>query len=305
MHQIKQILSYLQSKQIEYVFKGDDTVEIKGFSGLNHYQLETMTWIKDRSKLGKDLLLNVPLTLVITSEAIDSMFTQNQIIVKNSKQVFFSLVEWMAEGNKLEGTEADQSRVIGINTFIGKEVSIGKGVKIGANCVLDGNIQIGDYTTIGNNVVISYKVEIGKYCEIQSGAIIGEQGFSYWEKQDEKIMVKHFGGVKIEDHVRIGANTCIVRGTIDNTVIGEGTKIDNLCHIAHNCQIGKNCIIIAGATLCGSVHLEDNVYISTAVVRQQLHIGRNTLVGLGAVVVKEVPEHTVVIGNPARVMDKK
>lgn len=305
MHQIKQILSYLQSKQIEYVFKGDDTVEIKGFSGLNHYQLETMTWIKDRSKLGKDLLLNVPLTLVITSEAIDPMFTQNQIIVKNSKQVFFSLVEWMAEGNKLEGTEADQSGVIGANTFIGKEVSIGKGVKIGTNCVLDGNIQIGDYTTIGNNVVISYKVEIGKYCEIQSGAIIGEQGFSYWEKQDEKIMVKHFGGVKIEDHVRIGANTCIVRGTIDNTVIGEGTKIDNLCHIAHNCQIGRNCIIIAGATLCGSVHLEDNVYISTAVVRQQLHIGRNTLVGLGAVVVKEVPEHTVVIGNPARVMDKK
>lgn len=340
MVKIQELLAYLQSQKIAYRFYGDKEAGIKGFSGLNRYKPGTMTWIKNAQKAAENQLLDEEITLAIGDVRIQDSNIKNQIIVQDSKRVFFSLMEKIAEAEVKEQTarkerekkeevevkeieknknhrgvqsplatatiqetlEEQKKAVIGPNTYISKKVLLGRNVKIGANCVIDGNITIGDDTVIGNNVVILYKVHIGKNCVIQSGAVIGEEGFSYWEEDHQKTMVKHYGGVTIHDDVRVGANTCIVRGTIDDTVIGKGSKIDNLCHIAHNCQIGKNCVIIAGATLCGSVIVEDNAYISTAAVRQQLHVGEGALVGLGAVVVKDVETSTVVIGNPAKVM---
>jgi UDP-3-O-[3-hydroxymyristoyl] glucosamine N-acyltransferase len=161
------------------------------------------------------------------------------------------------------------------------------------SCVLARNVWIGPHVTIGEN------------CVIGPGAVIGCDGFGYnldaqrWWKKPES------HGVVIGDDVHIGANTCIDRGSYRDTTIGDGTKIDNLVHIAHNCVIGRNCLVIAHAELSGSVEVGDGAWVGpSACVREHLSIGAGALVGLGAVVVKHVQEGQTVIGNPARPLSK-
>lgn len=146
------------------------------------------------------------------------------------------------------------------------------------------------------------KVKIGCNTIIHSGVVIGTDGFGYFDNEDglhEK--VEHFGGVSIGDNVEIGANTCIDRGTLDDTYIGNNVKIDNLCHIAHNVTIEENSMVIALSMLGGSSTLKKNVYIAPGVmVMNQVTIGERSLAGMGAVVIKDVQNNKVVIGVPAK-----
>ena len=180
-------------------------------------------------------------------------------------------------------------------------MKLGKNVRIGHNCTLDGDIIIGDGTVIWNNVVIINRVAIGKDCDIHSGVIIGHDGFAYTENAEhQKTMVKHFGGVIIGDQVLVGENVCISRGTIDDTVVESGVKIDALSHIAHNCIYRKNAVAAAPCRTNGSVIVGENAYLAGALVRNQCTIGVNAFVGLGAVVVRDVPPGETVVGNPAK-----
>lgn len=149
-------------------------------------------------------------------------------------------------------------------------------------------------------------VKIGKNVIIQLGTVIGEEGYRY--RRDEKGVLhhhKHEFGVVIEDNVDIGANGVIDRGSWRDTVIGRGTKINNLVHIAHNVIIGRHCLVGAGAKICGSVNVEDFAEIWTgATIRDHINIGEGATVGMGAVVIKDVPPHTTVVGNPARTLIK-
>jgi len=138
--------------------------------------------------------------------------------------------------------------------------------------------------------------------DIDPGVIIGEAGFAYEKDENGKwLHIPHIEGVSIGNDVHIGSHTVIHCGTLDDTIIGDGTKIDTFAHIAHNCKIGKNCIVGTHAVLLGSVTLEDDVWIAPgAVIRQKLTIGKGAVVGMGAVVVKDVPPGVTVYGNPAR-----
>jgi len=147
-------------------------------------------------------------------------------------------------------------------------------------------------------------VSIGRRVKIGPGARIGFDGFGY-EKNEENgwEQFPHRGKVIIGDDVDIGANTCIDRGNLKDTIIGDGTKIDNLTHIAHNAVIGKNCIIVCLVCVAGSAQIGDNSWIAPGVIiRDGIKVGKNVTVGMGAIVTKDVRDNVTVIGNPAREM---
>lgn len=173
---------------------------------------------------------------------------------------------------------------------------------IGPHCFISGNVEIGENSIIHGNVSIYGDVKIGKNVVINSGAVIGAEGFGY-ESDENGTLVQfpQIGGVIIEDNVEIGANTCVDKGALGDTIIREGAKIDNLVHVAHNVVIGKNCRIICLVGIGGSVEIGDGSFIGiSASIKNQKKIGKNVTIGMGAVVTKDIPDNTVVIGNPAR-----
>lgn len=295
---ISDILDFLREENISFAFAGNEADTIEGFSSLGHYKPGSFTWIKKQRNIPEHFDLS-RLALVFVSKDVDAGPAPNVICTSESKRAFFSTMEHFY-------AQEEERPAIGQFTYISPKVTLGKNVRIGHNCTLDGDITIGDGTVIWNNVVIVNRVVIGKNCEIQSGTIIGHDGFGYTEDEaGKKQMVKHFGGVFIGNNVLISSNVCVCRGTIDDTVICDGTKIDNMCHIAHNCVLKENVALAYPCWLGGSTRIEKNGYLASATVRNQAVIGEGAFAGLGAVIVKDVAAHTVVAGVPAKPFRKE
>ncbi len=187
----------------------------------------------------------------------------------------------------------------GKNILIGRNVKIGKNCTIGHNTIIESNVILGDNSNIGNNVVIKNSI-IGKNTNILDGAIIGKKGFGF---HPSKINIKypHIGAVIIGDNVEIGCNNTIDRGSLSNTIIGDGTFLDSQVHIAHNVKIGKNCIITGQVGFAGSSTIGNNVMIGgQAGISGHLSIGDNVQIGGGSGVIKNIPSNTKVMGYPAK-----
>ncbi len=290
---VKEIKSFLEKEGLPFSIHGDLEKTVTGFSSLPRYQEGTITWNNSKKKLSEF----PPHVSVCVVQEGTCMESETQIISPNSKAVFFSILEhfWGDE-------QDDDIPVIGSGTMISHNVQLGENVRIGCNCSLIGDISIGDGTVIGDNVVIRNRVHIGRDCTIQSLTVIGEDGYGYSEDESHvKTMIRHFGGVTIGDNVFIGNHTNIARGTIDDTIIGSGTKIAPSTHIGHNNYIGENVSIVC-AKLFGSVVVGNNAYISSCIVRNQIKIGSNAIVGMGSVVTKDVADNKVVMGAPAKVI---
>ena len=149
-------------------------------------------------------------------------------------------------------------------------------------------------------------MKVGKNCVIKDNTVIGSEGFGF--EYDEKGIPMHFpqiGEVVIGDNVWIGSNTTIERGTFEKTVIGNNILIEDVVQIGHNCIIGNNTFISGGVIICGSVIVGKNCWLApNSVIREGIQIGDRGFVGLGAVVVKDVPEGDIVVGNPAKKFEK-
>jgi UDP-3-O-[3-hydroxymyristoyl] glucosamine N-acyltransferase len=199
-------------------------------------------------------------------------------------------------------------REIGIakSAFIAETAILGTGIFIGHNVVIEDNCLIGNNTTIGHNTVIKKDTVIGSEVIIGSNTVIGGVGFGY--EKDETgvyVFIPHIGNVVIKNKVEIGNNTCIDRAVLGSTTIEKNVKIDNLVHIAHGVFIDENALIIANAMVAGSVKIGKNAWIApSASILNQKIIGRDATVGLGAVVVKDVSDNMVVVGNPAQDINK-
>lgn len=181
---------------------------------------------------------------------------------------------------------------------------IGNNVSIGAHSFISSRATIGDGCIIHPNVTIDNEVVVGRNCEIKSGAVIGQEGFGF-ERADngEPLHFPHFGNVVIGDNVFIGSNTTVERAALSSTRIDDNVKIDDLVQIGHNSHIGRNSMITVGAIICGGAVLEENSYIApNANIKEKVVVGRESLVGLGAVVLKDVEAGRVVAGNPAKVL---
>ncbi len=184
---------------------------------------------------------------------------------------------------------------------IDPKARVGNNVFIGPHSYI-GECEIGEDTIIYGNVHIYSKTKIGKRVILHAGTVIGADGFGF-ERNETGGLEKfpQIGGVVIEDDVEIGSNVSIDRGTLSNTIIGEGTKIDNLCHISHNVIIGKHCVIIALSMIGGSTKIGNYSHIApSSALMNKIVIGNNVLVGMGSVVTKNIQDNLVVMGAPAK-----
>jgi len=218
-----------------------------------------------------------------------------------------------------------QQRVHGVNSraVVGQHVLLGEGVSIGPCAIVEDGVQIGnrvwlssgvfvgrgsvigDDTQIYPNVSIYDGVKIGKRVIIHSGSVIGSDGFGFIRHESaEDAPPKHFkipqvGGVIIEDDVELGANVTVDRATLGNTVIGEGTKVDNQVQIGHNVTIGPHTLLVAQVGISGSVTIGHHVTLAGQVgVVDHVQIGNNVIVGARSVVTKNIENNQKVIGFP-------
>lgn len=190
------------------------------------------------------------------------------------------------------------------SAVISKFAEINPHAHIGAGCII-GKAKIGAGTVLMPNVVIYDNVTIGDNCIIQAGVVIGTDGLGC-TRDEEGILTKfpHLGGVVIGNDVEIGANSQIAKGSLSNTIIENGCKMNGLCFIAHNCHLEKNVWITGNTMLCGSVHVGRNTTIfSSVIIRDQRLIGANVTIGMGSVVTKDVPDCETWVGNPAKKME--
>ena len=201
------------------------------------------------------------------------------------------------------GAMWDEPVAIGPYAVLGEGVRLGKNVRVGAACVLGPEVKVGDDVRIYPHVVCYSGTVIGNRVILHAGARLGADGFGYVPGRGGELprKVPQIGRCIIGDDVEIGANTTIDRGSVDDTVIGAGTKIDNLVQIGHNCRIGARCLIAGQAGIAGSTHVEDDVFLAgQAGLADHVTIGRGARVTVQGGVIGDIPPGATVSGYPAR-----
>lgn len=293
---IKQVLDFLEHDGQTVDFVGDSSTLIDKIANIGDLDNNCISWIKKRSFLTaevENLLLTHKNILIVAPFVVENA---NTIITDNPKRTFFSVLNEFVAIRHAAGIHP---------TATVETERIGNNVTIGANCYIGPDVVIGDDVFIHHNVVIECPCTIGEGTEIFSGVIIGTDGYGYYKEGDVPIRETHFMGVKIGKHVDIGANTCIDRGLLGDTYIGDNVKIDNLCLIGHNVKIDNNCMVIGGTILCGSATLEKNVYMAPgSILMNQATVKHDAVVGLGSVVMYGVKPGRVVFGYPAAVVNE-
>jgi UDP-3-O-[3-hydroxymyristoyl] glucosamine N-acyltransferase len=235
---------------------------------------------------------------------------KNGIVVRDCKKAMYHLLKRFSQSKQKpvisgtaiieEGVHIPDSCSIGNYTVIKKGARIGNGSYIGNGVFIDEGVRIGRFCRIEHNVVVYRDTFIGDYVYIGANSVIGKEGFGYVRFKTYKRM-PHIGNVIIGNYVELGSNVTIDRATIGNTVIGAGTKIDNLVHIAHNVRIGKNCIIMGQSGVAGSTRIGDNVIIcGQSGVSDHLKIGKNVVIYAKSGVFSNLEPNKKYSGIPAR-----
>jgi UDP-3-O-[3-hydroxymyristoyl] glucosamine N-acyltransferase len=190
---------------------------------------------------------------------------------------------------------------VGPNAVIGENAVIGARVRIHAGAVIGAEVRIGDDTVIYPNATVYHRCIVGRRCIIHSGAVIGADGYGFATSGGRHHKIPQVGIVRIEDDVEVGANTTIDRAALGETVVGEGTKIDNLVMIAHNVRIGRHCLIVAQTGIAGSTEIGDGcVFGGQSGAAGHLRIASGVQVAAQAAVMKDAPEKITLAGSPAR-----
>ena len=237
-----------------------------------------------------DTCINSAATVIIINKHTDHPEGKTLLIVNDPFEAYLKLVEYFRPFTPSAKNISD-SASIGQNTVIMPNSFIGNHVTIGNDCIIHPNVTILDHSVIGNNVII------------QAGTVIGSDAFYYNKKANRDIHYKKMiscGRVVLEDFVEIGANCTIDRGVSGDTVIGAGTKIDNLVHIGHDTEVGKNCLFAGQVGIAGATKIEDNVILwGQAGVSKTLTIGKDSIILAQSGVASSLTGGKTYFGSPA------
>lgn len=294
---VKSIISLLEGTIIKVVGLVDD-IYIDNIADVKHTVETTIDWVnpvkKNKQQIAETSRAKVILVdnNVVYSDKMKQL--KKTLIVVDNPKMAFSLV-----GNayfvQKEKPGIHPTAIIDPEAEIGAEVYVGPYAHIG-------KAKIGDGCCIYSFVRIYDEVIIGKNCFFKENVVIGGPGFGF-EKDESgnRFRFPQIGKVVIGDYVEVGANSCIDRGALSDTIIEDYVKIDNLCQIAHNVHLGRNVVITGCSAVSGSCVLGDDVWVGpNSIIRDQRKIGKNAFIGMGSVVMRNVPEGEVWAGNPAK-----
>ncbi len=297
------------AEKLEAELVGDGEKEIENLSSLSSANERSLTFLSNLKYVGIARESAAGAILTSISEGLEE---KTLLLHKNPYAawakaliIFYPSKEFVPEIHKTaivgNGTEIESDCYIGAYVVIGKNCKIGKKSVIEAGCVIGDNCEIGENCHIYPRVVLYDNVKLKDKVILHSGVVVGSDGFGYAEDNGSIRKVPQIGKVIIENDVEIGANTTIDRGALEKTLIGEGSKIDNLCQIAHNVILGKNCVIIAQSGISGSTKLGDGVIMSgQSGVVGHIKIGSFSVIGAKSAVTRDVPERSHFTGIPAR-----
>ncbi|HRD69321.1 MAG TPA: UDP-3-O-(3-hydroxymyristoyl)glucosamine N-acyltransferase [Legionella sp.] len=293
---------------------GDDSIRISALSPIDNILAGTLVFADSEENLKRAEASPAAAILV----NLKTTSKEKPIIqVPHPLKAFIKLLHYFNPSPK-HLPEIHKTAVIGEGVQIGEHVSIGpyvvieSGSVIGNNCVLKGHIYIGHHVIIGDDTTIHAHVtvydncHIGARVSIHASTVIGSDGFGYTFVDNQHLKVPHVGRVIIEDDVEIGANTAIDRATLGATVIGAGTKIDNLVQVAHSVKLGKNNILCGFTGIAGSTTTGNNVIFAANVgVSDHVRIDDGVILGArtGVPPHKHLKEGNVYLGSPARPKD--
>lgn len=303
---LKEILELTNSKLLEDY---DLNKKILDIATLENATSEQISFLHSAAYIEK--FSNSKAGFCFVEEKFANKAPKSMVAIIN-KNPYFSYAQFLSEfyldkkpNDELPSTAIDKSAIIGKNTkiafgaVVGKNVMIGDNCYIGANTVINDNCQIGNNCTINSLVVISYCV-MGNNVIIHNGAKIGQDGFGFVPYEGKLYKILQLGIVEINDDVEIGANTCIDRGALGNTVIGKQVKIDNLVQIAHNVVISEGAVIAGCAGIAGSTKIGKFVQIGgSANIAGHITVGDGARIAGGSGIGQDVPAGQVMGGYPA------
>jgi len=292
------------------------TIEIADLAAPEEATARSAIFISDPASA--EALAGRSFGLCLTSEKVfakagDAVSGGPCIRLADPRLVFILAAERLYQEKRLNGLAGpilpgapDAAPVIGEGTVIDKTAVIGPGVSIGRGSWIGPHVSIGPGCTIGQDCEIEAGVSIshadlGAGCRLLPGVRIGQAGFGVHHADGKIVRVPQLGAVRIGNSVEIGANSCVDRGALRNTIIGDGTKIDNLVQIAHNVRIGRNCVIAGRTGISGSCVIGDGVSMGGSVgLADHIHIGNGARLAANAGVMHDVPAGQSWGGIPAK-----
>ena len=283
----------------EYSAKKDFEVYIP--ASLDHPRNNAVMFINQKNIHRVDVLRNVKECLIFCplDLKIDDKIEYNNLIIRvEDPRTEYCL---FFRDNKITNYPKKEKIELVDGAFIASEAKIGMATIVMPFAYIGGEVEIGDNCYIGSGTKIVGKVKIGNNVVIRENSVIGADGLSTdRDKEGKAATMPQFGGVVIEDNVHIGALTVIARGAIDDTIIENGSKIDNSSFISHNVHIGHDTFIVGETIMFGGSSTGNQVFISgNTTVRNKAKIGEKAFVGMGSVITKDVEPGVVVFGNPA------
>jgi UDP-3-O-[3-hydroxymyristoyl] glucosamine N-acyltransferase len=291
--------------------RGDATAQVSAVAPLDRAGPAHLTFLSNAKYAALATERDIGI-LLVTAELAEAAKARACIVVASPHEAMLPLLPMLYPAHA-HVPGIDPSVALGRGVLLGEDVSLGAGVVLG-----DG-ARIGARTRLDAHVVVGEGVEIGEECHVypgvtiyagtrlydrvrvHAGARLGSDGFGYVFRDGAHAKIPHVGRCIVESDVEIGANTTIDRGSIDDTVIGAGTKIDNLVHVAHNVRVGRLCLIMAQVGVAGSVHIEDGCILAGQVgISGHVTIGKGARLAAQAGVFGSIPAGETWSGYPAR-----